>query len=427
MKNKAFILLALLTSMLFLLISCDESVWHTHTFGEWQTVVEPSCTQDGEQYRICTDCTYEERSKIKTLQHNTKSAVTLPTCESQGYTTYTCECGYSYTADFIAPLGHILNGETTEPTCELQGYTHYVCEVCDYEFDTDYTEPLAHKNSESLLFYPTVMQSGYTLYTCTDCGHSYKDDFIDYNEIMPHAHTENTEILKKGIDVSHWNHQSDSNGNYLPLDWEAIKQTGVEYVIIRAAYTGTKDPTFEMNYEGAKAAGLEVGAYFYAYSTTINGTIEDANALLEYLEGKQFEYPIYFDLEDPSLYNLEKEHLTRICMTFAEVLQSHGYYCGLYVNNDWLTNKLDTNTVKSNFDIWYSRYPLEPIEVPDDYYIAWDMEALDWNTEKYGKQLGMWQYTRHGKIDGFDYCYFDFSYSYKDFPSIMKQWKLNGF
>jgi len=167
-----------------------------------------------------------------------------------------------------------------------------------------------------------------------------------------------------------------------------------------------------MDYLGAKEAGLDVGAYFYTYSSTVDGIMQDVSFLLTYISEKTFEYPIYFDLEDPSLISLGKAELTTLCETFICSMQKHGYYSALYTNNNWLQNTLDTSRILSLFDIWYARYPLTETPV--------------WNEEKYGKQLSMWQYTQTGEIEGVE-GYFDMNLCYRDYINIMKKWKLNGF
>ena len=63
---------------------------------------------------------------------------------------------------------------------------------------------------------------------------------------------------------------------------------------------------------------------------------------MEWLKGKKFEYPIYFDLEDPSLEALSKSLLSEMCEAFISTLQAEGYYAGLYSNYNWLTYILDT-------------------------------------------------------------------------------------
>jgi GH25 family lysozyme M1 (1,4-beta-N-acetylmuramidase) len=226
-------------------------------------------------------------------------------------------------------------------------------------------------------------------------------------------------VLACGIDISKWNHTVNSKGEYEPIDWVALKEAGVDFVIIKIGSTprnnsesGGLEPTFLMDYEGAKAAGLGVGAYYYAYSSTVADTLEDARNVLKWVEGKQFEYPIYFDIEDESLKTVSRGTLTKIITAFIEELQSNGYYSAIYVNNEWLVEILDTNTMLDRFDVWYARYPLT--------------DNPTWNEQKYGKQLSMWQFTDKGRVNGFNDD-IDVNYCYRDYPTLMKRWGLNGF
>ncbi len=421
MKYKAISFFIIIFSLSLCLGACDESqeVRHVHSFGEWETVAEATCTSEGLMTRRCTECGQSEEHRVQKLMHTPeKQSEVKPTCDAEGYALYACECGYSHKADYAPPLGHTLKSALTPATCTSQGYTHYECSVCDYEFDGDFVMPLAHVAAKAERFFPTVRGSGYILYTCKDCEHIYKEDYVSYSDIVTGAEVENTAVLKKGIDTSKHNHKTEATSDeLLPMDWNAIKAAGVDFVILRAGTSLGKDPAFEADYAAARAAGLEVGAYFYAYSTTVGDTVEDANTLLGWLEGKQFEYPIYFDIEDETLAGLGREHLTEVCIAFGEVLQTEGYYAAIYANNNWLTNLLDTAKIKSLFDVWYARYPLA---VSDDVSLSQD---FSWT---YGAQMGMWQYTKNGKIEGFD-CDFDFNYAYKDYTSIMKRWGLNGF
>ena len=122
------------------------------------------------------------------------------------------------------------------------------------------------------------------------------------------------EPLCKGIDIYEEEHKKDASGNYLPIDWEGIKAQGYDFVILKVGSdVSGKSPTFDMDYEGAKAAGLGVGAYYYAYSSTVSGTRGDAQEVLEWIKGKQFEYPIYYDIEESYLStNLSQDSLTEL-------------------------------------------------------------------------------------------------------------------
>ena len=382
-----------------------------HEYGEWQTETAPTCTSDGLEVRGCLLCEETIERVIPMREHTLKKTLCAPDCTSEGYIECVCECGYSYRTDIVAPTGHTLSEEITAPTCEERGYTKYSCEDCDYEYIGSFVAAKGHTfTSERSL--PTILTPGYTTHTC-ECSFSYTDEYIFYSDILENAYCSNSEVLAKGIDVSRWNHEIGKNGEYLPLDWSAIKAQGVDFVILKAGSTKSGiEPTFLMDYEGARAAGLEIGVYYYTYATTIEGIRADAEALLGYLEGKQFEYPIYLDLEDASLEALGKNYLSDMCEAFMVTLQENGYYAALYSNHNWLTYILDSAKIFSLYDVWYARYPLT--------------DKPTWNEEKYGKQLGMWQYSESGTLDGFS-CYFDMNYAYKDYSEIMKKWGLNGF
>ena len=93
------------------------------------------------------------------------------------------------------------------------------------------------------------------------------------------------------------------------IDFDEIKKNN-SFVILRAGYgTSTKDPKFEEYYKQAKAAGLKVGAYWYSYALNVNDAKTEAKKCLEVIKGKQFEYPIYIDMEDADGYKKEMECL----------------------------------------------------------------------------------------------------------------------
>ena len=375
--------------------------------------VLPTCSKQGYTAHVCNNCNYNYVSDIvPTTPHTYNSYTIQPTCSLEGYTIYMCNCGHSYKGDPIPTTEHSFEIKTILPTCESAGYDEHKCKFCGYIYKTSPTEPLEHTFEKSLHL-PTALKDGFIEYSC-ECSESYTESYISYSEILDSPYIENPTLITRGIDVSRWNHQIDViTGEYLPLDWKAIKKAGFNFVILKAGSTRSgKEPTFESDYANAKAAGLMVGAYYYTYSTNTEEIETDVENLIKYIEGKSFEYPIYFDIEDPTLISLGKETLTKLCETFICSMQEKGYYSALYTNHNWLTNILDTTRILSLFDIWYARYP------ENDYPV--------WNEEKYGKQLSMWQYTQNGEIEGID-GYFDMNFCYRDYFSIMKKWGLNGF
>jgi hypothetical protein len=148
-----------------------------------------------------------------------------------GYTIYYCECGYSYRSDHVPPLEHTLSAVKHPANCTEQGYASYTCKDCGYAFKSNFSEPLGHSFSSKSLR-PTATRAGYTEYDC-ECGYSYRGNYVYYSDILESAYVENQTVLSRGIDVSRWNHQIDAaTGNYLPIDWEAVKREGFDFVIL---------------------------------------------------------------------------------------------------------------------------------------------------------------------------------------------------
>ncbi len=422
---------------------------HTYT----NNTVAPTCTKEGYTEYSCECGDTYIADLTDALGHDYKFTVTPPTCDEHGYTKYTCSvCNNSYTSYFTDALGHTFTESVIAPTCITEGSTTYSC-ACGYSYQGNYTEPTGHAYKEEIVkqvnctevgetkytcacsdtytltvaptghnfsrtvTMPTLSDMGYTEFYCPTCEYSYVGEYTFYSDVLKNAYAENTEVLAKGIDVSYHNYRVDGNGDYISLDWDAIKASGVSYVIIRVGDAAIGiDPTFEKSYTEAKAAGLDVGVYFYTRAQSVKEITLEANLVLSAIKNKQFEYPIYLDLEDESLMSIDAPLLNEMCMTFFTTLQRSGYYTGLYVNHEWLYNVIDADTALSRFDIWYARYPA----------LA-EGEIYEWNTEEFGETLGMWQYTDKGTIEGVDHTVFDFNYCYKDYPTFIKEYGFNGY
>ena len=396
-----------------------------------KTVIPPACETEG-YTRFSCDCGYTyDTDHIPPTGHTLAQTVVEPTCETEGYTRLTCPCGYTYNTGHVPPTGHVLTETVVPPTCTESGCTSHQCAVCDYGYTTHPTDPLNHAHAAAKRFYPTPSRDGYTLHTCPDCGEVFKDSYVRYADIVTGAYTDNTGILMQGVDTSKWNHEYGASlEDIKPLDWEALKAAGIDFVILKAGSTKGIDPAFELDYRDAKAAGLQVGAYFYTYSATVEDTLADAEMLLSWLEGKQFELPIYFDAEEATLMDLGQETLTALCMSFTERLWEEGYYAALYTNTEWLYNLLDTKWVKENLDVWYARYTATLPEgqdrfTPADRNFTWKDGTADKPGEA-DKRFGLWQYTDNGGVEGFRYP-FDFNFAFKDYQSVMVKWGLNGY
>ncbi len=384
---------------------------------EYEDVLtSPDCVNEGYTTHTCIKCNYSYVSNhIDPKGHSFTVSENDPTCEHEGVSIYTCDCGYSYTIVTSAPFGHELKESVTAPSCTEEGYTSYSCH-CGFSYVADLVPPTGHDFSREVNM-PTLSDMGYSVFDCQNqgCDFEYTGELKFYSDILSSAYAGNSEVLAKGIDISHHNYKSNADG-YITLDWEAIKAAGVEFVIIRVGDAAIGiDPTFEKSYADAKAAGLDVGAYFYTRARSVSEIRREANLVLSALRGKQFEYPIYLDLEDDSMKGLDSALLNEMCIEFFTVLQRSGYYTGLYLNRDWLTSVVDSNTALSRFEIWYARYPSVS-----------EGEQLSWKVQDDGDHLGMWQYSDKGIIEGVD-TVFDLNFAYKNYPEIIMTGGFNGY
>ena len=205
-------------------------------------------------------------------------------------------------------------------------------------------------------------------------------------------------MKKNGIDVSE--HQG-------VVDWSKVRARGVDFAILRAGYgkfATQKDKQFEINYTNAKSVGMPVGAYWYSYATTVEEAKQEAQVCLEIIKGKQFEYPIYFDLEEQSALATGKSNCTAMIRAFCEILENAGYFAGLYMSRSPFCSFTEDN-IRSRYALWLAEYG---------------------SRLNYSGSVGMWQKSGTGKIDGISGDV-DLNECYFDYPEIIKDKSLNGF
>lgn len=418
--RRYFVLTLLLC--LLALTACTGECLHLNMTAE---VVPPTCEEQGYTVHRCADCSYSYRTDhVPPKGHSLTGLTTPPSCDTEGHTEYVCPCGYRYVANIVAPTGHSLTDVTVPPSCNAQGYTTHTCARCALTYVSDWVAPTGHDFEVTSVNVTPAVPEGISVCSCRVCGYTY-DHFMAYADAFDGAYASSDAPLSQGVDISYHNHKKDAEGNYLPLDFEALREAGYDFVILRAGSTprtengqakGGIDPVFEMNYAAAKAAGLDVGVYFYTYSTTLEDTRRDAALLLEWLDGKQLEYPVYFDIENGNISStLSRDEITELCVTFLSILQEHRYFGAVYTNLNWLVNYFDTAKIAYLFDVWYARYPS-------------GNGPYAWDTSKYGRVMGMWQYTQTGKIPTVsETAEFDLNYAYKDYPTLIRTLGYNGY
>jgi GH25 family lysozyme M1 (1,4-beta-N-acetylmuramidase) len=176
----------------------------------------------------------------------------------------------------------------------------------------------------------------------------------------------------KGIDVSAW--QTD-------IDWQVIVDAGIEFVIIKLGQGTSLDNLFVDHINGAIAAGLKVGVYHYAMTTSTTGAQTEADWVAEqisqYLNGQTPEMGVWYDVEDPSIESAGAD-ITAICAAFINKLKTAGHDAGIYSSYNWMTNG-NINTKALGIPLWCAQYNSQ----------------CDFNNPN----LRIWQYTDHVSDD----------------------------
>ena len=175
-----------------------------------------------------------------------------------------------------------------------------------------------------------------------------------------------------GVDIS------EHNGT---VDWSKVAKN-VDFAILRIGRIGNTqnkmDVKFEENYAAAKKAGVKLGAYVYIYSKSTKAAKAGAEWILKQIKGKDFDMPIYCDMEDSTIAGLGKTTLTAITDAFNEVIRKGGYRVGIYANLDWFKNKLNASV--KQYYTWIAHYTS--------------------GTDKYKGEYQMWQNSSKGKVNG---------------------------
>ena len=145
-----------------------------HSFTNYVSNGDATCTEDGTKTAVCDRCNVRStvRDTGSATGHHYKGRVTAPTCTERGYTTYTCECGDSYIADYIDALGHNMGKWTTQiaATCTKIGQEIRECSRCDHS-ETRTVDALGHNWDNGVVtIEPTEDSEGLRTYTCRRCA-----------------------------------------------------------------------------------------------------------------------------------------------------------------------------------------------------------------------------------------------------------------
>lgn len=188
--------------------------------------------------------------------------------------------------------------------------------------------------------------------------------------------------LSLGIDVS--DHQNE-------IDWQAVADAGVKFVILRCGWRGytagglNEDGYFRRNYEEAKAAGLDIGVYFFSQATTAEEGAEEARFTLEILNGCELDLPVFFDWEEIGVDEARTNDvpgsvITDACLEFCRIVEEGGYDAGVYtyLNLAYFSYELDR---LASMTFWLG----DPGSAPEFYY-----------------DHAIWQYSFTGSVPGIE-------------------------
>ena len=206
-------------------------------------------------------------------------------------------------------------------------------------------------------------------------------------------------IYQAGIDVSRY------QGN---VNWSSVAAAGKRFAIVRIGSSNNSglyvDPYFLQNVNGAHAAGLQVGAYYYTYAKTQTEVTRELTLFLSALEGLRLEYPVFVDVEASSITGIGRTQLTGLVKYAMDILIQRKWYAGWYSYTNYINSYLTPGTL-ANYPLWVADYR---------------------SNLGYTGAYTMWQYTGSGTCNGISGAV-DLNYSYTNFLPAIQAGGFNGF
>ena len=245
----------------------------------------------------------------------------------------------------------------------------------------------------------------------------------DYG-IAPFALEDNMDIAGYGIDVSQHNGV---------IDWQKVRNSGVEFALIRVGYRGwgpsgtlVEDSKARQNLEGATKAGIRVGAYFFSTAITEEEAREEAQFALDIVKNYEITYPIIYDNEgmykvyyngemvEGRDYDLTATQRTDMAIAFLDCIRNAGYYPMMYGNTSCYKNYdgrgFEVGRLENRYDIWVAEYFWYDADTKQEYP---SFESARSRETTYTGVHSIWQFSSQGQIDGIsgnvdlDFCYND--------------------
>lgn len=240
-----------------------------------------------------------------------------------------------------------------------------------------------------------IAAEGYTREFIDEFAKQYADEICKKRkEIHDEFHDKSEVGRVYGIDLSSWQGI---------IEWNRVKQSSHgKFAMLRATYGSEIDCRFEENYRAAEKAKIPVGAYLYTLALDEQQAIAEADRLIELLKDKKLDYPVALDIEESSQAALGRDRVSAIIEAFCKRMEDAKFYVSVYSYENFLATLL-TDEIKSKYDLWVADIG----GTPDMTY-------------------GMHQYSFRGSVSGISGDV-DLDYAVKDYPSIIKKAKLNGY
>ena len=150
------------------------------------------------------------------------------------------------------------------------------------------------------------------------------------------------------------------------IDWAQVAAAGYKGVMLKTVSTNRKlskradglyiDPTFEDNYRNAKAAGLDVGVYYYTYATSESMADAELALVRQAVYGKELTMPLAVDVEENELKPMSTLDLTNLTAYALEQVEKMGFYAQLYTYTSDSKQELDMGRLANRWDVWLADY-----------------------------------------------------------------------
>lgn len=255
-------------------------------------------------------------------------------------------------------------------------------ESADTDADQKKKDKQIKKDKAEILHFVDVYQNPYQVEINPEVKkHDYKDDFFVHNGHLLTYEGDDNYTSRLGVDVSE--HQG-------YVDWQTLKDNGFSFAFIRLGYRGygqegriCLDKEFHRNIQNAQAAGFDVGVYFFAQAINEEEAREEADFVLQNLQGYTLQLPVVYDPEsilddEARTDNVSGEQFTKNTEVFCSAVAEAGYDPMIYANMLWEAFELDLEKL-SEYPLWYADY--EP--APQTPY-----------------HFRFWQYTNVGQVPG---------------------------